>query len=58
MTLPEVPASRAHGFTGEDHAALGHPLLCIPIAQAKAKVEPDAAADDLCREPMTLMRVG
>jgi hypothetical protein len=35
--------------------AFSHELFDIPIAQAEAKVEPDAVADNLCREPMAFI---
>jgi hypothetical protein len=57
IDLPEFLAPIAYGFIGQEHAALDHQLFNIPLAQANAKVEPDAMADDLGREPMTLRQV-
>jgi hypothetical protein len=53
--LPELSGPAPHRFIGQDEVTLRHQRRDIPIAQAKAKVEPDAMADDLCREPMTLL---
>jgi hypothetical protein len=55
--LPELWAPIAHGFIGQDDAPFSHQLLDIAIAQAEAEVQPDAVADDLCREPMALIQV-
>jgi hypothetical protein len=41
---------------GQDDAAFGSQLFNISIAQATAKVEPDAMADDLCREAIALIQ--
>jgi hypothetical protein len=54
MGLPECPAPIPHRFIGQDHPALGHELFDVPIAEAKAIVEPHTMTDDLCREPVTL----
>jgi hypothetical protein len=35
---------------GQDHAACCHPLLNIPVASAKANVQPDPVAHDLRRQ--------
>jgi site-specific DNA recombinase len=56
--LPEFPAPIPHCFIGQEHTALGHQLFDVPVAEAKAKVEPDTMTDDLCREPMTLVWIG
>jgi hypothetical protein len=50
---PKIPAPNR--FIGEDHAALGHQLFDVVVAQAKAEIEPHTVADDLCGEPMTLI---
>jgi len=41
-----------------DRAARPRRFLDVPIAEAEAKVQPDAMADDLRREPMTLVGIG
>jgi hypothetical protein len=55
--LSELPAPRAHRFIGEDHAALGHELFDVPIAQAEAEIQPHTVADDFGREPMALILI-
>jgi hypothetical protein len=57
ISLPKRPAPRAHRVVRPQHAALGHELFDIAIAQAKAEVQPDTVADDLGREPMALIRI-
>jgi hypothetical protein len=54
---PERPAPVPHGFVGQDDTTFGHERFDIPIAQAKAEVQPDTVADDLDREPMTRIRI-
>ena len=56
--MPELPAPIAHGFVRQQDPAFGHELFDIPIAQAKAEIQPDAMADDLRWKPMALMQVG
>ena len=56
--LPELSAPIAHRFIGQDDATCGHQLFDIPVAQAKAKVQPHTVADDLGREPMALIQIG
>jgi site-specific DNA recombinase len=56
--LPEFPAPIPHGFVRQQNAALGHQLFDVPVAEAKAKVEPHTMADDLRREPMALVGIG
>jgi hypothetical protein len=53
--LAKFPAPIPHGFLCQQDTAFSHELFDIPIAQAEAKVEPDAVADNLCREPMALI---
>src|SRR5258705_4601303 len=43
-----------NGFVSHDNPAFGHHLFDISVAQAEAKVQPDAVADDLGREPATV----
>jgi hypothetical protein len=52
IRLPELSIPVPHGFVCQQDAACSHELFDIPLAQAEAKVEPDAATDDLCREQM------
>jgi hypothetical protein len=56
--LPEFPAPIPHGFIGQDDATGRHELFDIPIAEAEAKVQPHAMADDLRRESMALVGIG
>jgi hypothetical protein len=56
--LPEFPAPRAHGFIGQADAAFGHQLFHVAVAQAEAEIQLDTVANDLGREPMTLVRMG
>jgi hypothetical protein len=56
--LPKLSTPIPHRFIGQDDAAFGHELFDVPVAEAKAKVEPDTMADNLCREPMTLVWIG
>lgn len=57
VRLPERPAPIPHRRRGQDHAALGHQRFDVPVAQAEAAGELDTVADDLGREPMTLIQV-
>ena len=43
----------ADGFVRHGHPAFGHDLFDISVAQAEAKVQPNAMADDLGREAAT-----
>jgi hypothetical protein len=58
VRLPKLATPIAHRFICEDDAALGHQLFDVAIAQTKAELQPDRIADDLSREPMTLVGVG
>jgi hypothetical protein len=53
--LAKFPAPIPHGFVCQQDTAFSHELFDIPIAQAEAKVEPDAVADNLCREPLAFI---
>jgi hypothetical protein len=55
--LPKFPTPLSHRLIRQDDATLGHELFDIPIAEAETKVQPDAVADDLGREAMTLLPV-
>jgi len=46
----------ANGFVSHDNPAFGHHLFDISVAQAEAKIQPDAVADDLGREPATVIQ--
>jgi hypothetical protein len=56
--LPELVAPIPHRFIGQDDAACGHQRFDVPVAEAKAKVQPDTMTDDLRREPMPLVGIG
>jgi hypothetical protein len=56
--LSKLATPIAHGFIRQDHAAFGHELFDIAIAETEAEIQPDTVADDLCREPMTLIEAG
>jgi hypothetical protein len=56
--LAKLPTPIAHGLVGQQDATFRHQLFDIPVAQAKAKIQPHAAADDLCWEAMALIQVG
>src|SRR5262245_49031338 len=58
IVLPEFPTTILHRFIGQGDATFGHQFFNIPVAQAKADIQPDAAADDLRWKPMTLTQVG
>jgi hypothetical protein len=47
----ELEAPIADRFIGEHNATLGHHQLDVSIAQAKAKIEPNAVRDNLARKP-------
>jgi hypothetical protein len=57
IRLPELSTPVPHGFLCQQDTAYSHQLFDIPIAQAEAKAEPDAATDDLRREPMAFREV-
>jgi hypothetical protein len=56
--LSEFPALLPYCFVGDDDSAGEQQLFHIPVAQAKAEVEPHTVADNLGWESMTLIRVG
>jgi hypothetical protein len=58
IRLPELSALISDRFIGQDDAAFGHDFFNVPVAEAKAKVRPDTMADNLGREPMTLVWIG
>ena len=55
--VPHITAM-SHRFVCQCDAAFGYELFDVQVTEAEAEVEPDAMADDLCREPTTLLRVG
>jgi hypothetical protein len=57
-TRAEFLAPASHGFVGDDHAALSQDHLHIAQAEAEHVVQPDGMADNLGREPMTIVGVG
>jgi hypothetical protein len=56
--LPELSAPIPDRFIGQDDATCRHELFDVPVAEAKAKVQPDAMADNLGRKPMALLQGG
>jgi len=54
----ELLAPAAHRLIGDDDTTLGQDQLNIPQAEAEHMVQLDTVADDLSREPMTVMRIG
>ena len=55
---PKLPAPVAYRLIRQNDATFRHQLLDIPVAQAKAKIQPHAVADALCWEAMALIQVG
>jgi hypothetical protein len=53
----ELEAPVADSFIAEHNATLGHHQLDVSIAQAEAKVQPNAVRDNLAREAMTAVQV-
>jgi hypothetical protein len=58
VCLPKLSTPIPHSLVSQDDATCGHQLIEVPVAQADAKIQPDAVADDLRREPMALVQVG
>jgi hypothetical protein len=57
-TRAEFFAPASYRLIGNNNAALSQEQLDIPKAEAEDVVQPDSVADDLGREPMTIVRVG
>jgi hypothetical protein len=55
--LSELQTPLPNGLVGHENPTGEQELLHIAIAQTKAEVEPDAMADDLCRETVVLIVV-
>jgi hypothetical protein len=58
VRLPKLSIPIPHSLISQDDATCGRQLFEVPVAQAAAKIPPDAVADDLRREPMMLIQVG
>jgi hypothetical protein len=56
--LAEFATPIPHSFVRQGDPAFSHQLCDVTVAQAKAKVEPDAMTDDLRWEPMALVEIG
>jgi hypothetical protein len=51
----ELPAPLADGLVGDGDAPLRQEVLHVSQAQAKPEIEPDGVADDLGREPVSVV---
>jgi hypothetical protein len=46
LRWPTLPAPRADGFIGDQHATDKEELFDVPVAEAEAVVQPDAVTDN------------
>gem|GEM_PF-6108627 len=53
----ELQAPSADALIRDDDAALGQQQFDIPEAQAEHVIEPYGVADEVCREPVAMVRV-
>ena len=51
----KLPRPLSDGLVGHDDAPLGEEIFDIPEAQTESIVEPDRMADDLGREPVSVV---
>jgi hypothetical protein len=58
IRLSEFPAPLPDRLVGDDDSTGEQQLFDIAVAEAEAKVQPDAMADDLGRKPMVCVRGG
>src|SRR6476646_2077462 len=56
ITLAELEAPFSDGFVSKDHAAHCQHFFDIAKAQREAEIQPNAMANDLGREAMTMVK--
>lgn len=53
--LTELTTPVANGFVGNENTSIQHHLLNVPVAKRERVVEPDAVANDLGWETVTVV---
>jgi hypothetical protein len=55
--LPKLSAPRAHGLVRQHDPTFCRHFFDMAVAEAEAEIQPHAVAEELCGEPMALLRV-